>query len=194
MSNADPQDWREVAAEVFALGKRLAPARFPAAPDPNSAQSKDEFRELCDTWAVELEAVGLPWQVWPDAVRWWCRNADPQARWDVGQARRAALRIRDEWQGDPRFRKALERQREQRLRAKVSAGSVPSDVTPAVAPPPADGARRRRPWREMVAAERERIGAPDPQVRRDEQDAVREEVRARLDVTEDDPWPQVPDF
>lgn len=194
MSAADPQDWREVAAQVFALGKRLAPSKFPAAPDPDDEPSKAEFRELCSTWAVELEAVGLPWQVWPDAVRWWCRNADPQARWDVGQARRAALRIRDEWQGDRQRREVLERFRDQRIRAKAAAGSVPWDVTPAVAPGPAHGVRRRQSWREKMAAERKRLGRPDPQDRRDAVAAENAEVRARLDVTEDDPWPQVPEF
>lgn len=147
-TNPRPQTWPEVAAEMFATGKRLSPARFPALPRKDDPEALAEFDALCRVWGEELEHINLTPRIWEDVVRWWCRNSGPDARWDIAEARRAGYRVRELWEADPEKREMLYQWRQWYLsqrpeRPKLEGGFTPVSVTEAVVRPEVTGGKRR---------------------------------------------------
>lgn len=133
MTSNDPQNWGETAARMFAIGKTLDPSRFPARPRTSDPDAVAEFALTCEEWGREMGRCNLPWQVWVEAVRWWCRNAPQDARWSFRAARDAALRVRDEWDANQRFRPVLDAHRQMVLDRRVARGELPPGATPVVA-------------------------------------------------------------
>lgn len=132
-NNPRPQTWPEVAADMFATGKRLSPARFPALPRKDDPEALTEFDALCQVWGEELEHINLTPRIWVDVVRWWCRNSGPDARWDIAEARRAGYRVRELWEQDPEKRAMLDQWRQWYLSQRVARGEIPAGATPVVA-------------------------------------------------------------
>lgn len=104
----NPQSWRDVAKLVLEKGKTLAPDRFPA---PNPA--------VADSWAEVFEKIGLPWQIWPEAVTWWSMNVDDDRMVTPKALKEAGWVIRDRWEAgrEPAKLELLEASRKRRLEA-----------------------------------------------------------------------------
>jgi len=104
----NPQSWRDVAKLVLEKGKALAPDRFPA-PNPASA----------DAWAEALEKIGLPWQIWPEAVTWWAMNVADDRMITPKAMKEAGWVVRDRWESgdEPEKMRLLEASRKRRLAA-----------------------------------------------------------------------------
>jgi hypothetical protein len=101
-----PQSWRDVAKLVLSKGKNLAPDRFPA-PNP----------DVADAWADVFAHVGLPWQIWPEAVTWWAMNVADDRMITPKALKEAGWVIRDRWESnrDPEKLDLLNRSRRARL-------------------------------------------------------------------------------
>lgn len=82
-----PQSWLDVAKLVLTKGKHLAPDRFPA-PNPDVAEA----------WAEVLERIGLPWQIWPEAITWWSMNVAGDRMITPRALKEAGIVIRDRWE------------------------------------------------------------------------------------------------
>lgn len=128
-----PTMWPDLVAGVLSLGKVLAGSKFPAIPE--DPQQRLVF---VDEWGRAMRDINAPWDMWPDAVRWWCATAGDDQRWTVAQARRAIRHMHEVWELDPRGREILEQRRIARLRDKEARGALPVGSAPET---PADGAQ-----------------------------------------------------
>ena len=80
----------ELAANILAKGKRLAPDRFPQ-PGPETAE----------VWAEALAEVDFPAALWSEAVTLWATKLVGDRMVTPRDLIGAAYTVRDRWEGDP---------------------------------------------------------------------------------------------
>lgn len=96
MVNRD-QRIRELAANILRMGKSIVPDRFPK-PDP----------EVTAEWALVLGQIGgVPWEVWPDAVRLWALEHAGDRMITPKELKRAAKDVLARWETTPGRRDQL---------------------------------------------------------------------------------------
>lgn len=87
----------EVAAHILAKGKRLTPDRFPQAGP-----------ETAEVWAGALGRRDFPPALWSEAVTVWATEMVGDRMCTPRDLSRAALVVRDRWEGDPERAAALD--------------------------------------------------------------------------------------
>ena len=112
----------ELAANILAKGKRLAPDRFPQ-PGPETAE----------VWAEALAEVDFPAALWSEAVTLWATKLVGERMVTPRDLIGAAFVVRDRWEGDPEKARVLDELRAARAnRNYAKAGLEP--ITPADLP------------------------------------------------------------
>ena len=87
----------ELAANILAKGKRLAPDRFPQ-PGPETAE----------VWAEALAEVDFPAALWSEAVTLWATKLVGDRMVTPRDLIGAAYSVRDRWEGDPEKARVLD--------------------------------------------------------------------------------------
>ena len=93
----------ELAANILAKGKKLAPDRFPQAD-----------REVAQAWAEALGVVDFPPRLWAEAVTLWATRLAGDRMVTPRDLLSAAYSVRDRWEGDPERAQILEALRVER--------------------------------------------------------------------------------
>lgn len=96
----------ELAANILAKGKKLAPDRFPQAD-----------REVAQAWAEALGAVDFPPRLWSEAVTLWATHLAGDRMVTPRDLLSAAYSVRDRWESDPERAQILEALRVERANA-----------------------------------------------------------------------------
>ncbi|WP_291478463.1 hypothetical protein [Corynebacterium sp.] len=116
----------EVAKNVLAMGKAIAPDRFPAL----SAES-------ARAWALVLGDIAVPADVWDEAVSWWALNGVGDRMATPRELKDAAYHVvKNVWEVDPEKKVELERSRREIIRQKAARGLLPLSAVPPVGDDP----------------------------------------------------------
>lgn len=108
----------ELAANILAKGKRLAPDRFPQ-PGPETARD----------WAGALAEVSFPPELWAEAVNLWATKLVGERMVTPRDLIGAAYSVRDRWEADPVKAAVLDELRAARANANyLKAGLDPITV------------------------------------------------------------------
>lgn len=109
----------QLAVNILKLGKQLAPDRFPK---PNL--------DIAEQWAFILDEIHVPWEVWPEAVRWWSLNTVGDRMVTPRELKDAAYMVRDRWTTDPEKKRILDRHWMEHLQWKAQQGLIPPSSVP----------------------------------------------------------------
>lgn len=101
-----PQKKRALAVAILRKGKALTPDRFPQ-PSGETAQA------WADALGRTFDSLPFP-DLWEQAVVYWSSDMVSERMATPRDLRRAALIIRDQWEGHPVQRKVLAQARERR--------------------------------------------------------------------------------
>lgn len=107
----------ELAANILAKGKKLAPDRFPQAD-----------REVAQAWAEALGAVDFPPRLWSEAVTLWATQLAGDRMVTPRDILSAAYSVRDRWESDPEKSKVLEQLRVDRANRNYAQWGLESIV------------------------------------------------------------------
>ena len=121
----------ELAANILAKGKRLAPDRFPQAD-----------REVAQVWAEALGAVDFPPRLWAEAVTLWATHLAGDRMVTPRDLIGAAYSVRDRWESDPERAQILESLRVERANRNyaqmglepIAASDLPQNAPRVVGP------------------------------------------------------------
>ena len=103
----------ELAANILAKGKKLAPDRFPQAD-----------REVAQAWAEALGEVDFPPRLWSEAVTLWATHLAGDRMVTPRDLLSAAYSVRDRWESDPERAQILEALRVERANRNYAKGGL----------------------------------------------------------------------
>lgn len=109
----------QLAVNILKLGKQLTPDRFPK-----------PSLDIAEQWVFILDEIHVPWEVWPEAVRWWAANKVGDRMVTPKELKEAAYTIRDRWNTDPEKKKLLDQHWMNHLRWKAQQGLIPPSSVP----------------------------------------------------------------